>query len=110
MKKPTKPKQYKAKKCAQCGETFTPVKYLQKVCGPLCAIAYQSDARKRQAERERKDKLKIRKLAVKPLRYFINQAQTEFNAYIRERDADEPCISCGRYHTGQYHAGHYRTV
>ncbi|MGJ5856176.1 recombination protein NinG [Serratia sp. G204Y] len=110
MKKPTKPKQYKAKKCAQCGETFTPVKYLQKVCGPLCAIAYQRDARKRLEERERKDKLKIRKLAVKPLRYFINQAQTEFNAYIRERDADEPCISCGRYHTGQYHAGHYRTV
>ncbi|WP_213673196.1 recombination protein NinG, partial [Serratia marcescens] len=83
MKKPTKPKQYKAKKCAQCGETFMPVKYLQKVCSPLCAIAYQRDARNRQAERERKDKLKIRKLAVKPLRYFINQAQTEFNAYIR---------------------------
>lgn len=23
------------------------------------------------------------------------------------RDADKPCISCGRHHTGQYHAGHY---
>lgn len=108
--KPKKPKQYKDKICAQCGEKFTPVKYLQKVCGPRCAIDFNRAAKARQEEKERKTKLKIRKLAVKPLRYFINQAQTEFNSYIRERDAAEPCISCGRYHDGQYHAGHYRTV
>lgn len=108
--KPKKPKQYKDKVCAQCGKTFTPVKYLQKVCGPRCAIDYNRAAKARQEEKERKAKLKIRKLAVKPLRYFINQAQTEFNSYIRERDVAEPCISCGRYHDGQYHAGHYRTV
>ncbi|HGY3148228.1 TPA: recombination protein NinG [Morganella morganii] len=65
---------------------------------------------RRQQEREAKDKLKIRKLAVKPLSYFAKQAQTAFNAYIRERDKDLPCISCGRHHTGQYHAGHYRTT
>ncbi|MEG0624726.1 MAG: recombination protein NinG, partial [Hafnia sp.] len=41
---------------------------------------------------------------------FAKQAQTEFNAYIRERDSEEPCISCGRFHNGQYHAGHFRTV
>ncbi|MGJ7216688.1 recombination protein NinG [Morganella morganii] len=65
---------------------------------------------RRQQEREAKDKLKIRKLAVKPLSYFAKQAQTAFNAYIRERDKDLPCISCGRHHAGQYHAGHYRTT
>ena len=65
---------------------------------------------RQQKEREAKDKLKIRKLAVKPLSYFAKQAQTAFNAYIRERDKDLPCISCGRHHTGQYHAGHYRTT
>ncbi|HDU8307910.1 recombination protein NinG [Morganella morganii] len=65
---------------------------------------------RRQQEREEKDKLKIRKLAVKPLSYFKQQAQTAFNAYIRERDKDLPCISCGRHHAGQYHAGHYRTT
>lgn len=109
MKKP-KAKVYKAKKCAQCGKTFTPDRYLQKVCDPVCAVAYQRAARMRVAERVRKDKLKIRKLEVKPLSYFRGKAQTAFNAYIRERDADEPCISCGRHHQGQYHAGHYRTV
>ncbi|MGA8120846.1 recombination protein NinG [Rouxiella badensis] len=65
--------------------------------------------RKETAQQEKRT-LKIRKLAVKPLSYFAKQAQTEFNAYIRERDASLPCISCGRFHDGQYHAGHYRTV
>jgi hypothetical protein len=37
-------------------------------------------------------------------------AQQAFNAYIRQRDHNLPCISCQRYHTGQYHAGHYRSV
>ena len=37
------------------------------------------------------------------------QAQSAFNAYIRLRDNDYNCISCGRNHTGQYHAGHYRS-
>lgn len=26
------------------------------------------------------------------------------------RDADKPCISCGRHHQGQWHAGHYMGV
>ena len=41
---------------------------------------------------------------------WAKEAQTAFNAFIRERDADQPCISCGRWHTGQYHAGHYLSV
>ena len=41
---------------------------------------------------------------------YAKEAQTAFNAYIRLRDADKPCISCGRDHHGQYHAGHYRTT
>lgn len=36
-------------------------------------------------------------------------AQAAFNAYIRFRDSELCCISCGRHHTGQYHAGHYRS-
>ncbi|MFS7357606.1 recombination protein NinG [Rahnella inusitata] len=72
-------------------------------------IQQQERQRKETTQQERRS-LKIRKLAVKPLSYFAKQAQTEFNAFIRERDADLPCISCGRFHDGQYHAGHYRTV
>jgi hypothetical protein len=37
-------------------------------------------------------------------------AQQAVNAFVRLRDKDKPCISCGRHHGGQYHAGHYRSV
>lgn len=38
------------------------------------------------------------------------EAQKAFNAFIRARDNDLPCVSCGRHHIGQYHAGHYKSV
>ena len=41
---------------------------------------------------------------------WAKEAQTEFNKFIRLRDANEPCISCGRHHQGQYHAGHFLSV
>lgn len=34
-------------------------------------------------------------------------ATEHFNAFIRERDKDEPCISCGKYQVSGWHAGHY---
>ncbi|MBG3131782.1 recombination protein NinG [Proteus mirabilis] len=64
----------------------------------------------REKEVKAKDKLKARKLAVKPLSYFTKQAQAAFNAFIRERDKDESCISCGRNTGAKMNAGHYRTV
>jgi hypothetical protein len=36
------------------------------------------------------------------------EAQDIFNAYIRRRDAELPCISCGQYKHLQ--AGHYHAV
>lgn len=33
-------------------------------------------------------------------------AVKHFNKFIRERDKDKPCISCGKYGDG-HHAGHY---
>ncbi|WP_261666914.1 recombination protein NinG [Erwinia mallotivora] len=114
MKKPKK-KVYRVKKCAHCGNSFTPERYLQKVCGPVCAYQYQREARLRKAELERKDKLKIRKKALKPRSHFISKAQTAFNAFIRERDEGKPCPSCGNYHPpmifgGQWDCGHYMSV
>lgn len=108
--KAKKTKVYKPKKCAHCGETFTPDRYLQKVCDSRCAYHYQRNARLRKEAIEKKTKLKMRRLEVKPIGYFRQKAQAAFNAFIRERDAMDPCISCGKHFEGQYHAGHYRTV
>lgn len=112
------------RRCKICREWFIPKQSFQNWCSPehgfeLSEQRKNKDREKALAklkkenqkkEREAKDKLKARKLAVKPLSYFTKQAQTAFNAFIRERDRDEPCISCGRFHEGQYHAGHYRTT
>jgi hypothetical protein len=39
---------------------------------------------------------------------LTERAQKVFNAYIRKRDSELPCISCGQYRTLQ--AGHYVPV
>lgn len=112
------------RRCKICREWFIPRQSFQNWCSPEHGFELSEQRKnkdrekalaklkkeKQKKEREEKDKLKARKLAVKPLSYFTKQAQTAFNAFIRERDKDEPCISCGRFHEGQYHAGHYRTT
>lgn len=112
------------RRCKICREWFIPKQSFQNWCSPEHGFELSEQRKnkdrekalaklkkeKQKKEREEKDKLKSRKLAVKPISYFTKQAQTAFNAFIRERDKDEPCISCGRFHEGQYHAGHYRTT
>jgi hypothetical protein len=60
-------------------------------------------------KQERKE-LREAKQRNKPRSQELKEAQVEFNKYIRLRDEHLPCISCGRFHSGQYHAGHYRSV
>lgn len=73
-------------------------------------VIQKEKQRRKKDESEKRHTLNARRKSVKPLRYFTQKAQQAFNQYIRTRDADSPCISCGRHHTGQYHAGHYLTT
>ena len=100
----------KNKKCKVCSKSFAPTQPLQRVCGVSCAIEYNHRVDAKRAEKGRKKALQQRKVALRPKREWLRLTQVEFNKYIRARDADLPCISCGRHHTGQYHAGHYRTT
>ncbi|EPG5762535.1 TPA: recombination protein NinG [Pseudomonas aeruginosa] len=107
--------QPKPRKCKnpECGTTFVPQRLGQRVCSPACALAikdkHAKPARKAIADRERRE-IKVRKERLKSRADHLREAQQAFNEFIRLRDADQPCISCGRHHDGQYHAGHYRTV
>lgn len=103
----------KQPKCAHCRELFTRTRPFQNWCSPECGLAL---ARKKQAQ-ERKSleqigrrEIKAKKEALKGVSHYLKVLQAEVNQYVRLRDKDEPCISCGRHHEGQYHAGHYRTV
>ncbi|MBF3209581.1 recombination protein NinG, partial [Pseudomonas aeruginosa] len=107
--------QPKPKKCQnpECGTMFVPQRLGQRACSPACALAikdkHATPARKAIADRERRE-IKVRKERLKSRADHLREAQQAFNEFIRLRDADQPCISCGRHHDGQYHAGHYRTV
>lgn len=103
------------KKCAvtTCRTTFVPVQSFQSWCSPDCAIVIarkkQSRERKSIEQRERRE-IKVRKEALKGRGDHLREAQAAFNEFIRLRDAEQPCISCGRHHQGKYDAGHYRSV
>jgi hypothetical protein len=58
---------------------------------------------------ERKETKRARE-SIKTRAEWLKEAQAAFNAYIRVRDSELPCVSCGRHHNGQYHAGHYRST
>lgn len=109
-RKPPRPK-----KCrnAECEAKFVPQRLGQAVCSPKCGLAIkdvnQEKARKSLAEIGRKE-LRAAKERIKPKGEYMREAQAAFNAWVRERDANLPCISCGRHHQGKYDAGHYRTV
>lgn len=94
--------------CKVCTAEFSQRRMGQKTCAdPVCRAEWKRQiGLRKQAlaeKRAQREKLKTRS-------DWIKEAQIAFNAYIRERDRDLPCISCGRYHTGAYDAGHYRSV
>lgn len=107
-------RQRRKKSCKVCQAMFVPARDFQAVCGEIaCAIAHapanQVRARKALAEIDRKE-IQVRKEKLKSRADHLKDTQRAFNAWVRERDADLPCISCGRHHQGKYDAGHYRTV
>lgn len=69
----------------------------------------------KEARAERK-RLKQRKEALRPLKWYEDKAQEWVNKFIRLRDRLLPCISCGKetrkggyVGAGGLHAGHYRS-
>ena len=109
-RKPAKPKKCRV---ATCRASFVPSRMGQAVCSPACAMIdaprHEPKARKALAEIGRKE-LRAAKVKIKSRAQHMKEAQTAFNAWVRERDIGLPCVSCGRHHNGQWHAGHYRTV
>lgn len=104
------PKPPKPKKCKCCGTTFTPRSSTQIACDWQCAKTLAEKAREKREAAAKKIERKATKEAkekLKTLRDWKKEAQDAVNAYVRERDKDLPCISCGRHHQGQWHAGHY---
>lgn len=95
----------------KCGREFLPQRPMQNVCSPRCAgrMVRARAAAQKVAERTQ---TRAQREALKSLRELLAEAQAAFNAYIRARDAAQPCIDCSRPFEpqkpgGSMDAGHY---
>lgn len=89
----------------------------QVCCAPECAESYALKVRAK-AERinalEARKTIRLAKEKLKTRSDYIKEAQIACNAYVRERDKNKPCISCGCVLDsggpgGGFDAGHYRS-
>jgi len=109
----------KPKRCRECKAQFVPVRAMQPVCNEYkCKIAYATKAaakaKKAREQRQRREKREWVE-ANRSYGYLLEKAQKAVNAYVRVRDHDKACISCGRFNPGivfggVFDAGHYRSV
>ena len=99
-------KPIKPKKCKVCKIEFTPTKPLQQVCAFECALELAKNKRIKTVKKE----VKEAKQKLKSRSDWLKDAQVVFNKYIRLRDQNDGCISCGSKSASSYHAGHYRSI
>ena len=92
----------KAKICAICKEAFIP-KHITPVCSFKCALEYNK-------EKEVKKRVKEMKSELRTHKDYIKTLQIIFNTYIRLRDKNKACISCGVNLGQSFDAGHFFSV
>lgn len=103
-------------KCRHCKKRMPEEKARHVLHDDCFAPWLEKQLAKQAAAREKKDRaeFKARKANLKRIPDLIKEAQTAFNAWVRARDADERCISCGVLLSreaigGGFDAGHYRS-
>lgn len=111
------------RKCAnRCGNQARFLSGLKAFCSMDCTVEFAKKAGKKATEKKEKVKRKEFKQRKDKLNetvpYWTKKAQSEFNKYIRQRDKERPCVSCGKYESDLNHSsrggfwdcGHYRSV
>jgi hypothetical protein len=94
------------KKCKNCKEPFTPIKSsLEKYCTKSQCVNVWINSVKQKQWTKRKSELKADLMTLSD---WLKIAQQHFNTFIRNRDKDKGCISCGKeLRKGNTDAGHY---
>jgi hypothetical protein len=100
--------------CATCQAEFAKQRMGQRVCSPICASRLVQADKKQAKERAKLDRAldKAKREGMKTVKQLKAVAQDAFNDWIRARDVDQPCISCGETNPpmkpgGQWDAGHF---
>lgn len=103
-------KPIKNKTCKACSDEFTPRATTQTACSPICAIALAKVKEQKKLNREQNKEHRLRKKI-----FYANDLKTRKLAavkacheYIRERDKNKGCITCGTDLKGKkFDAGHF---
>ena len=98
-------------KCKNCKDVFTPKWFNFKYCQKkeCFNIGVKEAAGKAKIQREKKQRAETKKAKEKLLTHkdYIKLLQKVFNTYIRLRDKDLPCVSCGKPQPYDLAAGHF---
>lgn len=97
----------KLKTCKFCKDKFEPAKPLQMVCSWVCGIKYSNILDAKKENKDWKEKKKVLKEKLKTLTDYKNEARLYFQKWIRQRDAELPCISCGTIKSPYWDSGHF---
>jgi hypothetical protein len=95
------------KKCKNCKAGFEPIRFNQKFCLDEPCIKVWVNSQKEKEWKTRKKEIKEKLQTVQEL---TKLAQTYFNSYIRNRDRNKGCISCGTQLGQKFDAGHYYSM
>lgn len=94
-------------RCKICKVKFDARFFNQKTCFEAkCVLEYSN---KIKIESWKKEK-KVLKEKLKTKSDYVKDLQKEVNYFIRQRDKDKPCISCGKPLIKKFDAGHYRSA
>lgn len=97
----------KQRPCKDCGKTYTPTAHAQPRCFKCKQIKFNEQQAK-YCNNQNKTLITRTKKPQKPLKPKIDVEQARINKIVRERDADKPCISCGKkMEEWELNAGHF---
>jgi hypothetical protein len=101
-------KKVRFKKCKVCLNKFevNPFKPLVPVCGITCAITLSKKLKQQDVAKKWRQEKKVMKEKLKTLSDYEKEAKAVFQKWVRQRDAELPCISCGAI-TDRNDGGHY---
>lgn len=91
------------KSCKKCGEIFTPYRTTDK----YCYVCSKTEQALKNLAKMKRDKVKKQKEDLLTVSDYLKLAQQVFNKWVRLRDEDQGCISCGQKLGSKYDAGHY---
>lgn len=103
----------KKKKCVVCGTEFDQYNSLQKVCGINCSIKYSKKKNEIQRKKDERKRMDLMKEELMTTSDWKLKLQKTFNEFIRIRDKEKGCISCGtslinrKFDAGHFYASTY---